>query len=126
MPGSSATWASNRIEYDVWFPESTLHDSGAVNDIIQLLLDKGACYKAEDGAIMYKSAQYSSKYGVANKKKSDDGSEEEAKDEVLVRANGVPTYFAPTSPTTTTSWRCAALTRPSTCGAPTTTATWPA
>ena len=83
-----------RIEYDVWFPESTLHDSGAVNDIIQLLLDKGACYKAEDGAIMYKSAQYSSKYGVANKKKSDDGSEEEAKDEVLVRANGVPTYFA--------------------------------
>ena len=83
-----------RIQYDVWFPESTLHDSGAVNDIIQLLLDKGACYKAEDGAIMYKSAQYSSKYGVANKKKSDDGSEEEAKDEVLVRANGVPTYFA--------------------------------
>ena len=83
-----------RIEYDVWFPESTLHDSGAVNDIVQILLDKGACYKAEDGAIMYKSAQYSSKYGVANKKKTDDGSEEEAKDEVLVRANGIPTYFA--------------------------------
>ena len=43
---------------------------------------------------MYKSAQYSSKYGVANKKKTDDGTEEEAKDEVLVRANGIPTYFA--------------------------------
>ena len=83
-----------RIEYDVWFHESTLHESGAVNDIVQLLLDKGACYKAEDGAIMYKSAQYSSKYGVANKKKTDDGTEEEAKDEVLVRANGIPTYFA--------------------------------
>ena len=26
--------------------------------------------------------------------KPDDGSEEEAKDEVLVRANGIPTYFA--------------------------------
>ena len=83
-----------RIEYDVWFHESTLHESGAVKDIVQLLLDKGACYKAEDGAIMYKSAQYSSKYGVANKKKTDDGTEEEAKDEVLVRANGIPTYFA--------------------------------
>ena len=83
-----------RIEYDVWFHESTLHESGAVKDIVQLLLDKGACYKAEDGAIMYKSAQYSSKYGVANKRKTDDGTEEEAKDEVLVRANGIPTYFA--------------------------------
>ena len=81
-----------RIEYDVWFPESTLHDSGAVDKIVQLLLEKGACYKAEDGAILYRSAQYSSKYGVANKKKG--GGEEEAKDEVLVRANGVPTYFA--------------------------------
>ena len=29
-----------------------------------------------------------------NKKKTEDGSEEEAKDEVLVRANGIPTYFA--------------------------------
>ncbi len=83
-----------RIRYDVWFRESTLHESGAVDDIIRLLLDKGACYRAEDGAVMYRSAQYSSKYGVANKKKSDDGEEEEAKDEVLVRANGIPTYFA--------------------------------
>ena len=58
------------------------------------LLEIGACYKAEDGAIMYRSAQYAAKYGVVNKKKADDGSEEEAKDEVLVRANGIPTYFA--------------------------------
>ena len=58
------------------------------------LLETGACYKAEDGAIMYRSAQYAAKYGVANKRKTEDGSEEEAKDEVLVRANGIPTYFA--------------------------------
>ncbi len=83
-----------RIEYDVWFPESTLHDSGAVSQVVDLLLEKGACYKAEDGAIMYRSAQFAEKYGAANKKKTDDGSEEEAKDEVLVRANGIPTYFA--------------------------------
>ncbi len=83
-----------RIDYDVWFHESELHNSGMVQEAIDKLLATGACYKAEDGAVMYRSAQYSSKYGVANKRKTDDGSEEEAKDEVLVRANGIPTYFA--------------------------------
>ena len=83
-----------RIEYDVWFHESDLHKSGAVDEVIRLLMDKGACYRAEDGAIMYRSAQYAARYGVANRKRTDDGSEEEAKDEVLVRANGIPTYFA--------------------------------
>ncbi len=82
-----------RIEYDVWFHESDLHKAGAVQAVVDKLLASGACYKAEDGAIMYKSAQYAAKYGVANKRKSADG-EEEAKDEVLVRANGIPTYFA--------------------------------
>ena len=83
-----------RIDYDVWFHESTLHNSGMVQEAIDKLLATGACYKGEDGAIMYKSAQYSSKYGVANKRKTEDGTEEEVKDEVLVRANGIPTYFA--------------------------------
>ena len=59
-----------RSAYDVWFKESTLHASGAVQAVVDKLLASGACYKAEDG------------------------SEEEAKDEVLVRANGIPTYFA--------------------------------
>ena len=83
-----------RIQYDVWFHESDLHKSGAVQAVVDKLLDTGACYKAEDGAIMYRSAQYAAKYGVANKRKTEDGGEEEAKDEVLVRANGIPTYFA--------------------------------
>ena len=83
-----------RIKYDVWFHESDLHSSGAVKAVVDKLLETGACYKAEDGAIMYRSAQYAAKYGVVNKRKTDDGSEEEAKDEVLVRANGIPTYFA--------------------------------
>ncbi len=83
-----------RIQYDVWFHESDLHKSGAVQAVVDKLLETGACYKAEDGAIMYRSAQYAAKYGVANKRKTEDGSEEEAKDEVLVRANGIPTYFA--------------------------------
>ena len=84
-----------RITYDVWFHESDLHKSGAVDGVIKILMDKGACYKAEDGAIMYRSAQYASKYGVVNRKKDENADgEEEAKDEVLVRANGIPTYFA--------------------------------
>mgnify|MGYP002614350760 CR=1 FL=1 len=83
-----------RIDYDVWFHESTLHESGAVMAVVDKLLELGACYKAEDGAIMYRSAQYAAKYGTVNKKKTEDGTEEEAKDEVLVRANGIPTYFA--------------------------------
>ena len=82
-----------RIRYDVWFHESNLHASGAVQAVVDKLLETGACYKGEDGAILYKSAQYAAKYGVVNKKKTDSG-EEEAKDEVLVRANGIPTYFA--------------------------------
>ena len=83
-----------RIRYDVWFHESDLHRSGAVQAVVDKLLASGACYRDADGAILYKSAQYAEKYGVANRKKSADGAEEEAKDEVLVRANGIPTYFA--------------------------------
>ena len=90
IAGLERDLAKYRISYDVWFRESTLHDSGAVQEVIDKLLESGACYKAEDGAIMYKSAQFSEKYGAANKRKDED----EAKDEVLVRANGIPTYFA--------------------------------
>lgn len=80
-----------RIEYDVWFSEMTLHNSGAVKEVVDKLTAMGATYE-KDGAIWYRSSQYSAKYGV-NKKKNEDGEEEE-KDEVLVRANGIPTYFA--------------------------------
>ncbi|MFR6092290.1 MAG: DALR anticodon-binding domain-containing protein [Faecalibacterium prausnitzii] len=57
-----------RIDYDVWFHESTLHESGAVLAVVDKLLELGACYKAEDGAVMYRSAQYAAKYGTVNKK----------------------------------------------------------
>ena len=60
-----------RIDYDVWFHESTLHESGAVLAVVDKLLELGACYKAEDGAIMYRSAQYAAKYGTVNKKKTE-------------------------------------------------------
>ena len=51
-------------------------------------------YRHEDGAIINTAALVRRWYGTVNKKKTEDGTEEEAKDEVLVRANGIPTYFA--------------------------------
>ncbi len=68
--------AKYRIEYDVWFKESVLHEEGQVRKIVDILTERGLTYEKE-GAIWYKSSEY--------------GSE---KDDVLVRANGIPTYFA--------------------------------
>ena len=65
-----------RIVYDEWFHESTLHQSGQVADTIRLLTERGLTYEKE-GALWYKASEY--------------GGE---KDEVLIRANGHPTYFA--------------------------------
>lgn len=65
-----------RIVYDVWFPESTLHSSGAVKAVVDHLGSRGLTYE-KDGAIWYKATEF--------------GGE---KDEVLIRANGNPTYFA--------------------------------
>ncbi len=65
-----------RIVYDEWFLESSLHKSGAVKAVVDLLTEKGLTYE-KDGAVWYKA--------------SENGGE---KDEVLIRANGNPTYFA--------------------------------
>lgn len=65
-----------RIVYDVWFRESTLHDAGAVMETVELLKKNGYTYE-EDGAIWLNFE----KMGLE-------------KNEVLVRKNGIPTYFA--------------------------------
>lgn len=64
------------VEYDVWFSEQTLHDSGAITRAIQNLQEKGYIYEKE-GALWLKTTEFG-----------------DEKDEVLVRSNGVPTYFA--------------------------------
>lgn len=64
------------VEYDVWFSESTLHESGAVINIVKYLQDQGWVY-SQDGALWLECRRFG-----------------EEKDEVLVRANGIPTYFA--------------------------------
>ncbi len=65
-----------RITYDRWFLESTLHEDGEVAETVQILKDKGLTYEKE-GALWYRATDF--------------GAE---KDEVLVRQNGNPTYFA--------------------------------
>jgi arginyl-tRNA synthetase len=76
-----------RIDYDVWFKESDLHKNGDVKAVVDTLTQKGLTYE-KDGAIWYKAGEFTSKYSNAKAK-----DEDEIKDEVLVRANGNPTYF---------------------------------
>lgn len=66
-----------RITYDKWFRESELHNSGAVKEIIEKLKASGYTYETE-GALWFKSSELG-----------------DEKDRVLVRANGIPTYFVP-------------------------------
>ena len=87
-----ADMAKYRIEYDRWFTESTLHKDGELQQIIDILTEKGLTYE-KDGALWYKAGEYGEKY-QPKKHKTKDGEEEGIKDEVLVRANGNPTYFA--------------------------------
>ncbi len=81
-----------RIVYDRWFTESTLHEDGELKEIINILTEKGLTYE-KDGALWYKAGEYGEKY-QPKKHLNRDGEEEGIKDEVLVRANGNPTYFA--------------------------------
>lgn len=88
-----ATMAKYRIEYDVWFHESTLHESGEVMKTVELLKEKGLTYE-KDGAVWYKNKEVSEKRLLAEGKTQDEIDKLELKDDVLIRANGNPTYFA--------------------------------
>ncbi len=63
------------VNFDVWFSERTLHPK-AIEDACEFLLGNGTMYK-QDGALWLRTTDY-----------GDD------KDRVVVRNNGVPTYFA--------------------------------
>ncbi len=76
IEGLKKDLARYRIHYDVWFSESTLHGDGELDETIYLLKEKGHTY-LKDGALWYEATKF--------------GGE---KDEVLIRANGNPTYFA--------------------------------
>lgn len=66
-----------RITYDKWFRESSLHNDGSVERVIEALKEKGVTYEM-DGALWFKASQFGND-----------------KDIVLIRANGLPTYIVP-------------------------------
>jgi arginyl-tRNA synthetase len=64
------------VEFDVWFSERSLHESGAIEHALDTLRGQGHVFDSE-GAVWLRTTDF-----------GDD------KDRVLVRGNGEPTYFA--------------------------------
>lgn len=85
--------AKYRIEYDTWFMESTLHNSGDVKECIDYLTKKGLTYE-KDGALWYKNIEVQTEMLKEQGKTQEDIDKLELKDDVLIRQNGNPTYFA--------------------------------
>ena len=67
---------SFNVEFDVWMPESRLHEGGKVEEAVARLREQGHVFD-QDGAVWLRTTDF-----------GDD------KDRVLIRANGEPTYFA--------------------------------
>lgn len=65
-----------RVEFDVWFHEQSLHDSGAVETAVAALKEKGSLYES-DGAWWLRSTDH-----------GDD------KDRVVIKSDGRPAYIA--------------------------------
>jgi arginyl-tRNA synthetase len=68
--------AEFRVSFDCWFSERSLNDSGAIDRAIETLKRSGHAY-LKDGALWFKSTDFG-----------------DEKDRVMVRENGVKTYFA--------------------------------
>lgn len=88
-----ANMAKYRIEYDTWFKESQLHDSGAVKEVIDYLTNKGLTYE-KDGAVWYNNIKVQTEMLTRQGKTQEEIDKLELKDDVLIRQNGNPTYFA--------------------------------
>ncbi len=88
-----ADLARYRIGFDCWFSETSLHASGAVQKAVEMLTARGYTYE-KDGAIWYKNAEVQTKALLAQGKSQQQIDQLALKDDVLVRANGFPTYFA--------------------------------
>lgn len=81
------------IEYDEWFFESGLHESGYVAETVGLLADKGWTYE-KDGALWLDTTGLLKKKYLAEGKTQEQVDKLDLKDDVLRRANGFYTYFA--------------------------------
>ena len=82
-----------KINYDNWFYESTLHESGYVAETVDLLTERGWTYE-KDGALWLRTADIMRENLLKAGKKEKDIEKLDLKDDVLRRANGFYTYFA--------------------------------
>ncbi|MBQ2904633.1 MAG: arginine--tRNA ligase [Clostridia bacterium] len=82
-----------RIEYDTWFLESTLHNGGELAETLEIMKSKGLTYE-KDGALWYKNKEVLGARLAKEGKTPEEIEKLELKDEVLIRTNGNPTYFA--------------------------------
>lgn len=81
-----------RIDYDLWFLESTLHNGTELSETLDILKKNGYTYE-KDGALWYKNIEVQTKILKEQGKSDKDIEKLELKDDVLIRANGNPTYF---------------------------------
>ena len=93
LPQMKADLRRYQIEYDEWFLESTLHESGYVAETVGLLTEKGWTYE-QDGALWLKTSGLLRQKYLAEGKTPEQVDKLELKDDVLRRANGFYTYFA--------------------------------
>ena len=93
IPKMKTDLARYGIQYDQWFFESSLHESGYVADTVAALTDLGYTYE-KDGALWLKTSEILAAR-LRTEGKSDEAIEKLGlKDDVLRRANGFYTYFA--------------------------------
>ena len=63
------------VKFDIWFSEKSLYDDDRIEPAMEALREHGYAYE-QDGALWFRSTEF-----------GDD------KDRVLIRSNGMPTYF---------------------------------
>ena len=82
-----------KIEYDLWFFESELHDTGYVAETVDKLTSAGYTYEKE-GALWLATSRILEETYRKMGKSDKDIAKLDLKDDVLRRANGFYTYFA--------------------------------
>ena len=93
IPKMKADLARYGIQYDEWFFESSLHESGYVADSVAELTKRGYTYE-KDGALWLKTSEILAAQLKAAGKTDEAIAKLGLKDDVLRRANGFYTYFA--------------------------------
>ena len=93
IPKMKADLLKYGIEYDQWFLESELHNSGYVAQTVDLLAQKGWTYE-KDGALWLDTTGLLKEKYLREGRSQEQVDKLDLKDDVLRRANGFYTYFA--------------------------------